>query len=261
MHLCLAIIGPDGSAKAEVSGDDEINLVYRGEYALGDMVRLTTSTPGHLILGFDAAISPALLFMSATEFHYPVPLGQLGMTISPVAFTGIMHRLYARQATQAEIAAKRNLACNPLDGHGNAVLYPHASANVETRGEAAFAARNAIDGEKANSDHGKWPFTSWGINQDPAAALTIEFGRIVEVDELKIYLRADFPHDAWWKMGTVTFSDGETTRLSLSKSSAAQCFSMPPRHVEWLKLHDLIKADDPSPFPALTQIEVWGREV
>ena len=27
------------------------------------------------------------------------------------------------------------------------------------------------------------------------------------------------------------------------------------------RLHDLIKADDPSPFPALTQIEVYGKEV
>ena len=30
---------------------------------------------------------------------------------------------------------------------------------------------------------------------------------------------------------------------------------------EWMRLHDLIKADDPSPFPALTQIEVWGRDL
>jgi hypothetical protein len=28
-----------------------------------------------------------------------------------------------------------------------------------------------------------------------------------------------------------------------------------------MQLHDLIKADDPSPFPALTQIEVWGRDL
>jgi len=27
-----------------------------------------------------------------------------------------------------------------------------------------------------------------------------------------------------------------------------------------VKLSDLIKADDPSPFPALTQMEVYGRD-
>lgn len=40
----------------------------------------------------------------------------------------------------------RNLAKNVMDQHGETNCYPHASANVETRGEAVFAARNAIDG-------------------------------------------------------------------------------------------------------------------
>jgi hypothetical protein len=35
-------------------------------------------------------------------------------------------------------------------------------------------------------------------------------------------------------------------------------FSIKKKSVEWLTLGDLIKADDPSPFPALTQIEVYG---
>jgi len=47
----------------------------------------------------------------------------------------------------------------------------------------------------------------------------------------------------------------------LQKSAKAQSFALPPRIVEWIELHDLIKADDPSPFPALTQIEVWGRDL
>lgn len=261
MHISLSIIDRAGHIKAQNSSTDELNLVYRGFYEDGDLVHLTVSEPGYLVVSLDAAVAPALLFMSSNEHRYPVPLAQLGMTISPVAFTGVMHRLSVRQATDAEVAARRNLAFNPLDGHGNQVLYPHASANVETRGEAVFAARNAIDGEKANHDHGKWPFTSWGINQDPRAELTIDFGRLVEVDEVKLYLRADFPHDAWWERASITFSDGMTTQLSLTKSSAAQSFPLSPRRIKWLKLHDLIKADDPSPFPALTQIEVWGVEV
>lgn len=261
MDISLAIISASGQIKAEASREHEVHLVYRGTYEQGDLIRLTTSRPGYLMLAFDAAICPALLFMNSTTYSYPVPLAQQGMTISPVAFAGAMHRLHARQATDVEIEAKRNLAFNPLDGHANTTLFPHASANVETRGEAAFAARNAIDGEKANSDHGKWPFTSWGINQDPAAELTIEFGRLVEVDELRLYLRADFPHDAWWETAKVTFSDGATTQLILQKSSAAQSFCMSPRRIQWLKLHELVKADDPSPFPALSQIEVWGTEV
>jgi hypothetical protein len=156
---------------------------------------------------------------------------------------------------------RRNLAFNPFDHHDNATLFPHAKANVETRGEAVFAARNAIDGEKANTDHGFWPYTSWGINQDPAAALTLAFGRPVRIDQVTLYLRADFPHDAWWNEASMTFSDGHMLTVPLVKSSAAQTFAIPSRRVEWVRLHDLKKADDPSPFPALTQLEVWGADV
>lgn len=260
MHITLAIMDINGRSKAEGGSDGELHLVYRGEYEAGDCIRLTVSEPGYLLLAFDAAIAPSLLFMREREYSYPLPLGQQGQTISPVAFTGQIHRLFAREASHEEIVTRRNLAFNPLDTAANNALYPHASANVETRGEAAFAARNAIDGEKANTDHGKWPFTSWGINQDPQAELTIDFGREVSIDELKLYLRADFPHDAWWKQASVTFSDGSTEQLELGKSGSAQRFAVKPRRIEWLKLHDLIKADDPSPFPALTQFEAWGTE-
>jgi hypothetical protein len=37
-----------------------------------------------------------------------------------------------------------------------------------------------------------------------------------------------------------------------------QSISFPAKEIQWLELSELIKADDPSPFPALTQIQVWG---
>ena len=45
-----------------------------------------------------------------------------------------------------------------------------------------------------------------------------------------------------------------------SQTAAPQIFSIEPRTVKSLKLFELKKADDPSPFPALTQIEAWGTE-
>ncbi len=147
-----------------------------------------------------------------------------------------------------------------MDCHGNSSLFPHASANVETRGEAVFAARNAIDGEVANDDHGYWPYTSWGINRDPDAALTLDFGRPVRIDELALTLRADFPHDAWWQQATVSFPDGHHEVLTLRKTPARQRFPIAPRITTSLVLHRLIKADDPSPFPALTRIEAFGAD-
>ena len=73
-----------------------------------------------------------------------------------------------------------------------------------------------------------------------------------------LYLRADFPHDAWWEMASITLSSGETHTFALTKTGAAQAFPIPEQVVEWVRLHSLVKADDPSPYPALTQIEVWG---
>lgn len=105
-----------------------------------------------------------------------------------------------------------------------------------------------------------WPYQSWGINQDPEATLTLNFGRPVTLDELRLTLRADFPHDSWWIQATVRFSDGSTEVLNLEKTAAPQIFAISPRTVTSLMLCELKKADDPSPFPALTQIEAWGTE-
>lgn len=80
------------------------------------------------------------------------------------------------------------------------------------------------------------------------------------VEEIRLTLRADFPHDSWWTAATAAFSDGSRERLSLRKTAAPQTFVIPPRTVTRLTLCELQKADDESPFPALTQLEVWGSD-
>lgn len=265
MSLSLTVTTATGDVLAQseaVSNPwSEIYLIYEPEYVEGDSVGITTTEPGHfIILALDDAMPPALVFMSGTSYSLKVPFGEKHMPYSTRAFAGTMHRLYARYARPEEIATRRNLAFNPYDAHGNEAIFPRAIANVETRGEAQFAARNAIDGEKANNDHGSFPFTSWGINKDPAAELTVEFGREVAVDEAIIYLRADFPHDAWWNKASLSFSDGFTIEVDLVKTGEAQSIKFPPRKVTWAKIHSMIKADDPSPYPALTLLEVWGTE-
>ncbi|MCY1667249.1 DUF7402 domain-containing protein [Rhizobium sp. SL86] len=261
MQLSLTVLDAAGKTKAEAHGEHELFLVHRLSYEDGDRLVVAASAPGHVSLSLDASVMPALVYLSGPTFSFVVPFSDKRMPYPPQAFTGPLHRLHVRCARPCEIAARRNIALNPLDQHGNQTLFPRAVANVETRGEAQFAARNAIDGEKASFDHGSWPFTSWGINRDPDAALMVEFGRPVLVDELALYLRADFPHDAWWEKASVTFSDGETICVPLEKSGAAQRFAFAERKIEWLRLHTLVKADDPSPYPALTQIEVWGRDL
>ncbi|MUO89032.1 carbohydrate-binding protein [Agrobacterium vitis] len=260
MRVTLTVVDAAGQNLAQSSADHETFLVYRQPYRDGDRLLVDVSEPGHVRLALDAAIAPAILYLPQGRFSFSIPFGARKIAYQPHAFCGDLHRLYAAKARSEEIVAQRNLAFNPLDDHANSQAFPHVEANVETRGEAAFAVRNVIDGERANSNHGFWPFTSWGINRDPQAALTLFFGRPVTLSEVVLTLRADFPHDAWWESAVLSFSGGEETRLALVKSSAAQRFSLPETRTEWVRLHSLVKADDPSPFPALTQIEVWGTE-
>ena len=105
-----------------------------------------------------------------------------------------------------------------------------------------------------------WPYQAWSNDRDPAAELTIEFGRPVRVDELRLTLRGDFPHDSFWTDADVRFSDGSEEHLNLIQSAAPQVFPISPRTIAWLTLCALKKHEDTSLYTALTQIEVWGTE-
>lgn len=259
--LTLSVLNAEGKALASSTGQGEAWLVHESEYAPGDQLCLTCSDPDQfVVLALDDALAPTYVYCKGTTCVYPVPYGEARRVFSSRAFSGARHYLHVRLATAGETALRRNLALNPWATHEPGGPLPFAFANVETRGEMVFAAKNAIDGLKANNGHGEWPYTSWGINRDPQAAWRLDFGRKVELDEAVFYLRADFPHDAWWKEATLHFSDGSRLTVPLEKTSAGQRFPFTPRQVEWVALDTLVKADDPSPFPALTQLELWGRE-
>ncbi|PYE86258.1 carbohydrate-binding protein [Pseudoroseicyclus aestuarii] len=255
--LELTVLDAGGTVLGSSSAADEVFLVHDGTYPEDCVLTLSAPAGAVVWIVLDDAVAPALLHLPGGRFSYPVPGPAQADGYSPRAFAGGRHRLQARIARPEEIALRRDLALNPLD-HAGSEAFPHAVASVVTRGEAGFAARCAIDGEAANDDHGRWPYTSWGIAEDPNAALTIQFGRPVRIDTVALTLRADFPHDAWWTRASVTFDDGSTEQLTLSKTGARQSFAMTPRTSRQLVLHDLIRAEDPSPFPALTRIEVLG---
>jgi hypothetical protein len=150
----------------------------------------------------------------------------------------------------------KNLALNPNDTRGSAVTYPHATSNSECRNEICYAAKNVIDGNTANRGHGP-KFPSWGPDKRTDLWLKIEFGRPVEADKVVIYIRADFPHDAYWKGGTIEFSDGSKEKISFQKTAMPQEFKFSPRRIEWLRIADLVQ-DEPLGWCAFTEVEVWG---
>lgn len=160
-----------------------------------------------------------------------------------------------------EITAYRNLAVNVNDQHQDANCYPHASANIETRDESVFIARNTIDGMTANGCHGEWPYGSWGVVSEEDCRMKLDLGRTVCADRIILYTRSDFPHDCWWTSVKAVFSDGSELKLNMEKSSGAHEFTFEPKKIKWLELCELEKAEDASPFPALTQIEVYGFDV
>lgn len=259
--LSMKVLEQNGKTLCVSSGEDACSLVCTAEYKEGDMIVLESSEKNiHVWLQVDDAMGPALCYLT-DNFLYRIPFGEKRISYSPKVFSGNRHYLYARTARKDEISAYRNLALNVCDQHGDTHCYPHAFANVETRGEAVFAARNAIDGICENRSHGEWPYESWGINRRDDAEMTVDFGREVEADKIVLYTRADFPHDNWWKQVTLTFSDGTSVDWELEKSQLPHVLSMEPRKITWIKLSNLIKADDPSPFPALSQIEVYGRGI
>jgi len=91
--------------------------------------------------------------------------------------------------------------------------------------------------------------------------MTVDFGREVETDKVVLVTRADFPHDSWWTQVTLEFSDGSTTDWKLEKNVLPHTLTFEKKKISWIKLCKLIKAEDESPFPALTQIEVYGRDI
>jgi len=189
---------------------------------------------------FEDSMREAFVYIPGRSMEFFIPPANNRPNYSPKSFTGMIHYIEARYATAEEIKKKKNLALNVYDQHENNTFYPHASANVETRGEAVFAARNAVDGMYANSSHGKYPYQSWGINRDPAAALTIDFGREVLINEIRLTLRADYPHDNYWVSADINFDDGSSETLKLEKSEKPQCFKIKERKIKSLVLENSI---------------------
>lgn len=260
--LKLKIVGKDGSEKAcGFEGDERAELVYSGEYLDGDRIVLDTDRAGRYCMArFEDSMREAFIYVPGRSMEFYIPPADNRLNYSPKNFIGKMHYIEVRYAEDEEIRKAKNLALNVYDQHENNTFYPHATANVETRGEAVFAARNAVDGIYANSSHGRYPYQSWGINRDPNAALTLDFGREVLVNEIRLTLRADYPHDNYWISAAVSFDDGSEEIFELNKTDKPQCFKIKERKIRSLVLGKLIKAEGESPFPALTQIEVWGVE-
>ena len=249
-----------GNVMARAEHPAETLIVLDRQWAEGDRVEITTPPHSHLWLRMGAAIPEGEVYCPGGRMTWQVPVGEHRLAYAPLAFDAPRNILSARIMADAELQASRDIARNPLDLRGDTDFYPHCTANVETRNESVFAARNVIDGLHYNTFHGEWPFESWGIGTWEDACCRLDFGRDVVVERMALTLRADFPHDAYWVCGHVVDSTGRDILFDLAKTGERQWIDLGDQRVRWLRLERMVKSDDPSAFPSLRSWEVWGRD-
>ncbi|MDR0921958.1 MAG: discoidin domain-containing protein [Lactobacillales bacterium] len=248
----------------EATGVEQAVLGIKNfSYSFGDKIRVTTEKKEtYFVVQLEETLALTLLYLPSTTWEYVVPLSEnLAKSAVDTAFHSRRHCIMVRKAHAFEVENYQNLSFNSHDQKETTGAFPHVYANVETREDSVFFAKNAIDGKYANLSHGSYPFASWGINQQSDAALTIDFGREVEIDCLRLLFRGDYPHDSFWTQVSVHFSNGETEIFKTTNSLEFQFFSFKPKRVTSITLTDLKKNKDDSPFPALVQIEVFGKNV
>ncbi len=138
-------------------------------------------------------------------------------------------------------------------------VYPRVTASSEFRGRKCFLGLNVVDGRKENRGHGP-RFPSWGPEKEASPWIRLDFGGPVETDRVVIYLRADFPHDGYWKSGVLEFSDGSKVAIEMEKTADGQAFTFPKKRIHWIKLRGLKWAKEDT-WCALSELEVWGQRV
>ncbi|HAG69387.1 MAG TPA: carbohydrate-binding protein [Lachnospiraceae bacterium] len=260
-QISIEIIDKDGNIRERDENSGHCEIVWYGSYEPGDVIKVTAKQDSFVRIQTDQLLYPASVYLKKGSFSFPVPFGRAKEAYPQEAFTGIIHQLSAMY-TEKE-GGHKLLSENPLDVREETGVYPHCTATVETRGESVFAARNTIDGLFITPGHGFYPYTSWGCGMDPDAHIDIFFGREVLADEIHIFLRSDFPHDNHWVSGILSFSDESFMEIQFEKTGKCQVFRpKAPVRTEWVRLGALKKdPSDPSPFPALTQWRVFGREL
>lgn len=248
------------------------------EYQPGDQLVLSGSQ--RLAAKLDANQPECLLYLRGTA-TFEIPYGreerQTGSSYAPEAFAGKSHQITLRALTKQELKSYRNLALNPCDtlrldpqpppaDHPDArysdpaSMFPHATSNSVSRNLYDFAARNAIDGFSQNGHHGVWPFQSWGPQLRLDLWWQLDFGRPVELDKLRLMVRADFPHDSYWKTATIEFSDGTKGTIQLAAKPEFQDFPFKKRKVTSFRLTNLIPEDEKR-WCAFIEVEAWGRDL
>ncbi len=257
--ISILVRSADGTLLASAEHPEEALLSLDRVYRPGDVIHISGAK--HLRVQMDQALPSGEVFLPEEKMTWTVPCGEHRLAYAPGLFEAPRHIISARILPEEELSRSRCLSRNPADLRGDTDFYPHCTANVETRNESVFAARNVIDGLRINTSHGEWPYESWGIGARTDAWCKIDFGREIIAERMALTLRADFPHDAYWVSGHAADSNDDEIFFELRKTGDRQWIDLGGRRVRWLRLERMVKSDDPSAFPSLRAWEVFGSEV
>ena len=240
----------------------KIDCTYESEYSAGDKIYISANNCYFFKIQLDSALKETVVYAPSGSFEYRIPIEVLERIYEEGAFAGTEHRIRVSEATDEEAYGERNISLNPYDLQGQKRCYPHAYANYVTRGEPCFFERNAIDGVLENKGHGNFPYHSWAGGARDDLEYYVDFGTEVEVEKLVFYLRADFPHDTYWKNIDIEFSDGEIVTANFEGVADGQEVVLKEKKItRTIHLTNFIQAVFPLSWAALSQIEVYGRYI
>ena len=259
--LTLKVLDKNKNVLASAQGKS-VSLNYDALYNDGDSIRVGSNTDTFIAVKFDKTLEESIIYCPGKSFEFVIPgKSVLDGCYAPDAFSGDGHIISAREVSDEEAYAYRKISLNSHDIHGKSRSFPHASANFVTRENPCFYARNAIDGVIHNESHGVFPYHSWAGGAREDLEFLLDFGGKVLVDKIVFYLRADFPHDTYWKNIDVEFSDGSIETAEFLETADGQALSFEARETTFIKLVNFKQAVFPLSWAALTQIEVFGNYI
>ncbi len=260
----IKLIRSNGDVKWKAWGE-EIDEHFHGEYEEGDKFRVESVDTNFVKIQLDSTMGEAMMYLPDGLFEFVVPFGyERSACYAPGAFSGDDHRIRIAEPSEAEVYCEREISLNSHDRHNVHKYFPHAWANFVTRENPCFFERNAIDGVIDNSNHGSYPYHSWGGGLREDLEFEIRFGEPVEVSKVVIFIRADFPHDTYWKEADLEFSDGDKIHVELKGVAEGQVTEFEPRMTEFVRLTGLKQQrleDGSLSFAALSQMQVFGKYI
>ena len=259
--LEVSIIDACGAVLKKCGGSD-IDMTYNAEYSEGDKIVIAKKDSEYISLQLDEFLKESIIFSESSQIVFEIPFGNLKHGYDKQAFSGDKHRIRVYEPSDEQTFGYRNIALNSHDRRGQKKYYPHAYANLVTRDEVWFFERNAIDGVCDNTSHGVYPYHSWAGGAREDLEYYIDFGTKAQIDKLTFYLRADFPHDTYWKSVDVEFDDGTRETANFTKTADGQELILSESKVtRKIHLTNFKQAELPFSWAALSQIEVYGKYI